>query len=246
MIKEKYKAELDGIKHNPDLDERIYDALETEKVSSHKRLYRFVPAVLAAGLALFVGVTNFDNIVINAKDLFGNFSFSIGEEKFDFGEIEPLDLDYERYLNDERAERKGGNFYYNYEDFHEGLGIDLPVSDVLEYTEIVVSVHEEYNVGHVGAGFLYKGMNGWINGRFLIGDAASEGLGYGDNENKVYEIYEYGEGKKAYFVINDNPKQYQMVYFATENYVFELKVKNTDEGRAMAKEILDVIARTEN
>lgn len=243
MIKEKYKLELDAIKHNAELDERVFDALEEEKIFSYKKFYRFVPVAIAAGLALFIVMFNFDNVAVNAKDLFGNFGFSIGGEDFDLGEINPVSLDYERYLNDERAEWKGANFYYNYEDFHEGLGIDLPASDVFEYNEIIISLHIEYYVGHVAAGFSYKGQSCWMNGRFIVEGYPYEGLGYGENEDTVFEVYEYGDGKKAYFVRNDNPKYYQMVYFATENYVFELKVKNTDEGRALAKEILDVIAK---
>lgn len=243
IFKEKYKQEMDIVKHDVSLDEKILREVEREEESMMRRSYKFVPAALAATIALVIMVCNFETIAVYASSLFGNFGLSLGGEEVVLDEIEPVNLDYERYLNDEKAEWKGANYYYNYQDFYDGLGIELPTRNCFEHTEISVHLVEEHNIGHIGVQFLYENEPYHMNGRFIISDVARDGLGYGEDV-RAYEVYEYAEGEKAYFV-KDADEYYQRVYFSTEQYVFQLFVENSDEGAEKAKEILEIIGRVQ-
>ena len=242
IFKETYKMEMNAIEHRKQLDETILQEIDRGGVFMKKKSFRFVPAAVAAVIALVIVVCNFETVAVYATSLFGNFGLTLGGEEIVLDEIEPVNLDYERYQNDEKADRKGANFYYNYRDFNEGLGMELPASDVLEYTTISLSAFAEYNVGHVGASFMYENEPYHMNGRFIISDGACDGLGYGE-ELKAYDVYEYAEGRKAYFVREEGTEYYQRVYFSTEQYVFQLFVENSDEGAENAKEILEIIGK---
>lgn len=238
-FKEKYKMEMDEIVHAKNLDEMILNENVKERSSLVKMKYRLGPVAVAAAIALVIMVCNFESMAVYAKSLFGNFGLTIGGEKIVLDEIEPIELDYERYLNDERAEWKGANYYYSYEDFQEGLGMQLPGSNTFEYKEIMVHLVEENKTGHIGIDFVYEDERYYMNGRFVVSELENEVLGYGTT-NKAYEVYEYAEGKKAYFV-REGQEENQVVYFSTENYVFQLFVENNKSGVEKAKKILNVI-----
>lgn len=241
-FEEVYKQEMATIKHGSDLDEKIIQTAGV--VDKFEKNNRFVLATVAVVVALVVMGGNFETIIVYATSMFGNFGLVMDEKEVILDEIEPVELDYKRYLNDELADKKGANFYYNYEDFHEGLGMELPGNGIIEYTQITVLVNLEYNVGHIGAHFLYEGEQYYMNGRFIVADYAYEGLGYGE-KNKAYEVYEWSDGKKAYFVREREAKM-QVVYFSTENYIFQLMVENNETGNQKAKEILMEINKSEN
>ena len=238
-FKEKYKMEINEIRHDKILDEQILKEIVRQEHPLRKRQYRFVPAIVAAAIALVIMVCNFETMAVYATTLFGNFGLTLGGTKVVLDEIEPVDLDYERYTNDERAEWKGANFYYSYEDFHEGLGMQLPGSNTFEYKEIMVHLVEGNKAGHIGVDFVHEDERYYMNGRFVVSDFENEMLGYGTT-NKAYEVYEYADGKKAYFV-KEGDVENQTVYFATEKYIFQLFVENSKEGIKRAKEILNVI-----
>lgn len=239
MFKENYKMEINEIRHDKKLDEQILKEIVREEHPLRKRQYRFVPAIVVAAIALVIMVCNFETMAVYATMLFGNFGLTLGGTKVVLDEIEPVDLDYERYSNDERAEWKGANFYYSYEDFHEGLGMQLPGSNTFEYKEIMVHLVEGNKTGHIGVDFVHEDERYYMNGRFVVSDFKNDMLGYGTT-NKAYEVYEYADGKKAYFV-KEGDVENQTVYFATEKYIFQLFVENSKEGIETAKEILNVI-----
>lgn len=234
-FKEMYKMELETIKRDTVLDKAFFQRIDEDSKPISPMRQKFASIVVVT-IFVFM-VCNFETVAIYATSLIANFSLALGGEVIILDEIESIEFDYERYLTDERADKKGANYYSSYEDFCEGLGMTLPGSEILEYTQVSVFVNLEYNVGHIGTQFFYEDELYEMNGRFVISDYAYENLGYGEKD-KAYLVYEYTDGKKAYFV-KKKGSDYQMVYFSTEKYVFQLKVENSKKGVEKAKRILD-------
>lgn len=240
-FKDKYKQEMDAVNHTAVLDEKTIKMIDANSIVQKNMHYRFGSVSIAAILMLVIIVFNFETLVAYATSLFGNYGLYLGNKEIVLEEIEPLELDYDRFMNDEKAQKNGANYYYHYEDFKDGLGIELPGNTFLEYEEICVDVILQHNVGHLSLDFVYEDEQYHMNGRFAIADYADEVLGYGE-ERRAYYVYEYAEGEKAYFVKHKENK-FQMVYFVEDKYVFQLFVENDREGTETAKEILDLMAK---
>lgn len=241
-FKEKYKQEIGNIKHEVMLDAKILQEVGREPISFVAKRRRFTSVAVAAAIALVIMVANFETVSVFATSLIGNFGLILGGKEAVLNEIELVDLDYERYSNDTKAEWNGANYYYNYEDFHEGLGMTLPANDTFVYQSIMVHLVEGDKSGTIGATFSYGDENFHMNGRFLVSEYGNHSIGYGE-EGRAYYEYEYAEGKKAYFVRDWGNETYQRVYFSTNHYVFQLFVENSNEGAQNAKEILDIIGK---
>lgn len=62
-------------------------------------------------------------------------------------------------------------------------------------------------------------------------------------EEPPIDVYEYAEGKKAYFVEDQEYEDIQKVYFSENNILFQLFVDKSDTGTVVAKVIIDCMAK---
>lgn len=256
-FKDEYVHEMNQIRHNEKLDERILERLDVNEPKRKCQRVKLLP--VAAAICVLMLALNFETITTYAERNLGDFTTSLGEEEVVFGQIRPVNFDYDCYLQEEKL--RGGTSgigadYDNYEDFYEAFGIALPGHTVVEYERISIVAIEKYHVGNIIMVFEHQGEERVIHARFLFSDEASGDLGFG-TDYEAYHVYEYMDGEKAYFVrpldysagteicyVEDGEQaKNQVVYFATENLVCQItQIDNSEEETRKIEDLMDVIA----
>ena len=92
-FKEKYQEELNNINVPHELNRQIL--CKNAKKRFKPAYMRYAAAAVICVAALGV-ITNFNTISTIAKSLFGTFKIIVGNEEFDFGEMETIEFDFEK------------------------------------------------------------------------------------------------------------------------------------------------------
>ena len=259
-FKEDYRNEMNHIKHNKKLDEQILNQMSEANDNALKETtgkivkfhsWKAVAAVIALVVVVAAGM-NFDKLETYAESLYGAFRFNAGGDAVLLDDIVPLDFDYEEiqyvayktyvFGNGHEATISDvyGGAYENADSFYESVGIKLPGTKMLDYQTIIFTLNESKAVGHLSVEFLLEEEKYHING-FCVTDLydGSGKIGYGEDDNAYY-VYEYAEGKQAYFVRDSilDTEHNQRVYFSEGGFIFQLFVENSEEGTETAKEII--------
>lgn len=212
--------------------ERKMIAMKTVKMKRSKKRY----IVLAAALiALALSCTAMASGVLGET-----FGLWLGDRKVELDELTPVAFDLEGYLaeyptgvaDQDRVFRDAGSFT-------RATGMTLPGVEKLQMTDILLDISNRWRTGHlcmtVGTGDGEANMNGM----FLLEGHTQEKYGYGVTARRADEVYEYAEGRKAYFIKGDEITQ---VYFVEDGVMFQLMVENSKSGKELGKQIVDCMA----
>ena len=236
-FKKAYKQEMEQIKHNPQMDMEIIS--NGEKMIRKKNKDKFMRiGVVAAMLALVIGI-NAGNIKTDADTMYLKFQLQIGKANMNIEDAKPIKINFRK--QDETSD-KGWYTYENDKDFLKKTGFDICKSDKLRFGSIGVGLYE--TSGNFSTNIYYGSQKASANGRFMMKGYKWKTLGFGDTHGKLLTKYKYGEDLYAYFITNDDYEKYKMqvVYFSTNNIMYQLFVDLDDEGTALAKNIIDCLA----
>lgn len=240
-FKDAYKSEMNHIKRNRDLDEQVLAHMEEpERRRGGYKKWKLVVAA-AAMVCVVVVAVNFQAVAGMAKSIFGSYKLTAGNEEMELGEIVALEFDVEAFIADENTEKHDtGSYnrhYENCEEMQELTGIILPGADTCTYEDITIAVDTINGYGHLSMEVVYNGVSYPINGMFALDGFHQDEWGYGE-ENSPVDEYAYAEGKKAYFVEDQDYDDLQKVYFSEGNILFQLFVDKGDSGVTVAKGII--------
>lgn len=256
-----YKGMMDKVQMPENMDHRLKNRLLSSQKENKHRIYkkmvkRVAVAMVAVIVAFEVSQTSVvGNVTAAIKEYFGKFHLTAGKEEIDFGEMVPVDIDFEAFKSAKGTELIQGSTtedywkrYSSLEEFEAETGLHLWSSDEIKVSYISLSLDDDYHQGNIGCTFAYQGKKYHMNGMFITNERKNN-WGYG-TELEPYRTYSYGNGQKAYFVkskgYEGDEKEYsemQGVYFAKDSILYQLFVKNSQEGTEMAENIIDIVAK---
>ena len=242
ISKDYYKDTYDDIHVSAELLKKLEN---TEKRNrNNKRQWQFAIAVIAA-ICIIGGAVNHEKVVGLAKSLFGTFILSVKEEKMEFGDIQIVTMNQEKFIADKDTKQVDDIVYYHvfdsYEEMNQASDIVLPGADYITYKDISLDVAPEWSYGHISVRAIYGDSKFNISGMFAVQGFHQNSFGYGDNEGNIVEKYQYGQGKNAYF-LRDNEGT-DRVYFEECGILFQLSADGGKVQNAQVKELLDVFGK---
>lgn len=204
-------------------------------VISMKRIKKGYVVLAAALIALALSCTAMASGVLGET-----FGLWLGDRKVALDELTPVAFDLEGFLakyptgiaDQDRVFRDAGSFT-------RATGMTLPGAEELQMTDIVLSVSNRWRTGHISITVGTEDGEAIMNGMFLLEGHTQEKYGYGVEARRADEVYEYAEGRRAYFIKDDEIIQ---VYFVEDGVMFQLTVENSPEGKELGKEIVECMA----
>ena len=168
------------------------------------------------------------------------FGLWLGDRKVELDKLTPVAFDLEGFLaeyptgvaDQDRVFRDAGSFT-------RATGMTLPGAEELQMTDIVLSVSNRWRTGHISITVGTEDGEAIMNGMFLLEGHTQEKYGYGVKARRADEVYEYAEGRRAYFIKEDEVIR---VYFVEDGVMFQLTVEDSKSGKALGKEIVDRMA----
>lgn len=198
-------------------------------------------------------VTVVSNVTAAIKEYFGKFHLSAGKEEIDFGEMVPVDIDYEAFKSAKGTKQVIGSdsYWHSYSDLEEleaETGLRLWSSFEIKVSYVSLHLDDDYHTGHIGCTFVYQGKKYSMNGMFMTAER-KDNWGYG-TKAEPYRTYSYGDGQKTYFIKEkgyegDEKGEHgkQIVYFTANDILYQLCVERTQEETEIAENIIDEIAK---
>lgn len=258
---ERYREELDNVRHNPILDEKILEKADKHYIQITRKHVIW---------AVFIAVI----LVFHISWLWSYMSrkFHYGQSipyiinswegvEISLDEVTPTDFELDKFLK-LCENTKWSDYFYDdfntYEEFYENTGLELLGAEYLEYFNFSASVREKettwgtlYEIGNLGearANFLYKDETYSIYAYYKIKDYSEEDAVIRVQKEKANYSYEYAQGKYAYFICNgyNNYLLTQDVYLVEDGILYCIdRVDATMEATETVKEILEVMVASE-
>lgn len=256
-FKENYQREMNEIEKPADITKQVLNAADVEQETYTEKKNRNVPkngaiwktAVAAIAIAcVLVLCLQHEKIIGFAHSVINHFSvLSINNEDIYFDEIEPIKINMEGYLKGEPAS-DSWRLFTSYQQMNQLTQLELPCADKVEYREPSISMQSSTQTGRVYADIWYKGVSYYIIGMFKLDDFKErEEWGFGDFGTK--EVYQYGDGKYAYFVKEELDEPFHRVYFVEGNILFNMCFNYSDNidgptaNKKQVKELLKLFGR---
>lgn len=248
-FKDCYQKEINAIKRTPGLTEMAFQKADLEKNNKlHLNTSWKLAAAVMAAVCIIGGVAYGDKAAGFAKSIWGSFALSADDEKMKLDPIKSVPFDQETFIADENTQmdkesQDASELYYSqtFSDYHTMQAItklELPGADKIEYKNITLSIQPKSGYGQISAQIVYNDNPFDVNAMFAIDGFNQQEWGYGENQ-KIKEVYEYADDKKAYFIEND---EIETVYFSEGNILFQLFIKKTTKARTEAKKMLAALA----
>ena len=207
------------------------------KIITMKTIKKRYIVLAAALIALALSCTAMASGVLGET-----FGLWLGDRKVALDELTPVEFDLEGFLakyptgvvDGDRVFRDAGSFT-------RATGMTLPGAEKLQMTDIVLSVSNRWRTGHISITVGTEDGEAIMNGMFLLEGHTQEKYGYGVKARRADEVYEYAEGRRAYFIKGDEG-QYTQVYFVEDGVMFQLTVEDSKSGKELGKQIVDCMA----
>ena len=155
--------------------------------------------------------------------------------------IVPVPFDIETFIADKGTEEFDDCNYWQlfetYGEMTQKTGLKLPKAESLEYNNISLAIDTENGYGHISFEVCLDGHIFETNGMFVVDGFKQENWGYGTKEVPE-EIYEYVDGKKAYFI---NSEGVNTVYFSEGNILFQMAIGKAEDAKLQAKRVVDIM-----
>lgn len=246
-FQEAYQQEMNQLRCGVPAKEAVFACMAKQR---HTRK-RYVAA--AAVLCLVFGMANSSRIAGFAKELTDSFFLSAGEKhtRHKLDAIAPVAFDVDGFCMDTGTQaevmysdpdvKSYWQTFADYKQMHRVSGMELPNASVVEYSQIAVVIEPEYGYGHLSMQTDFAGTSYSINGMFTTKNFRQEAWGYG-HEDEVDEVYEYADGRYAYFIQTHNRNG--QVYFSEQGILFQMFFSNgSRQEREKAKELLRAMGR---
>lgn len=207
------------------------------KIITMKTIKKRYIVLVAALIALALSCTAMASGVLGET-----FGLWLGDRKVALDKLTPVAFDLEGFL----AEYPTGivdqdRVFRDTDSFTRATGMTLPGAEELQMTDIALSVSNRWRTGHLCMTIGTGDGEAQMNGMFLLEGHAQEMYGYGVENTRADEVYEYAEGRKAYFIKGDEIIQ---VYFVEDGVMFQMFVENSRSGKELGKEIVDRMSGT--
>lgn len=175
-----------------------------------------------------------------ASDTFGLW---FGQQKVELDPLSPVSLDLEAFIRyaEERPEEEDTSYVAQFVDsfdFTEKTGMVLSDTAQIGMVNVSVGISDRYRTGHITMEVLLKGKRYPMNGMFLLEGNTQTDYGYGVEAKKAYYVYEYVEGRKAYFIRDGVFDNVMEVYFTENGVMYQLFVENSKAGKELGKEVV--------
>lgn len=208
---------------------------EERKIITMKTIKKRYIVLAAALIALALSCTAMASGVLGET-----FGLWLGDRKVELDELTPVAFDLEGFLaeyptgvaDQDRVFRDAGSFT-------RATGMTLPGAEELQMTDILLAVSDRWRTGHISITVGTENGEAIMNGMFLLEGHTQEKYGYGVKARRADEVYEYAEGRRAYFIKEDEVIR---VYFMEGGVMFQLTVENSRSGKELGKEIVDRMA----
>ena len=136
--------------------------------------------------------------------------------------------------------------------FTDATGIKLTRAGSLSLTNIIFVADEKNHAGHIFMDAAFNGISAKLNSYFILEGYEGEDAGFGDDEYISQETVEYADGKQAVFLVSNAREEILdengkvvgygpnslIVYFDEYGIMYQLITLDTEEGRALAVEVL--------
>lgn len=254
-FRENYEREMNEIEKPADITEKVLNAADREQEIYADKKNRNIPkngaiwktAAATIAIACVLGlclqhekVTSFAQSVLYRLTI-----FSVNNEDIELDMIEPVKFNMEGFLKGELPVSEAGSGYYrlfsSYQQMNQLTQLELPCADKVEYREISMGITPLYKTGRVSADILYKDVSFAINGMFKLEGFEEKEWGFGDFGTK--EVYQYGDGKSACFVKDEDGTD--RVYFVEGNILFQMTFNCSDDiemgATANKKQVKDLL-----
>lgn len=243
-----YEQEIEGVDHIPFALSKIFDFHKRKKKKNEKE-YSPSQVILSGCLVLFViGVLIYAKEIITfAKDAINKVILEESGTDIEWPELEPLIFDMETYINDVNVFMTTDSFwirnYNDYEALHEHVGMVLPESELLSYTNIRVAVSRMKKYGEIEMTVTYQDKKYYLHGRFGVKNLTPEyiALSFELVPEKASYTYDYAGDKKAYF-IDKIGEDNQNIYFEAGDVLYCMSVMDTEASISSAKELIDIMS----
>lgn len=246
-VRSAYDSTLPGEEVKERMLQKLLDAASNPRpegnVTTMKaiRKKRIIP--IAAVLIIILSCT----VAAHAGTLYGTFGLWLGWQKVELAELSPAAFDLDTFTEcaEEVPTEDGVDHFMvfkDYADFTAKTGMVLTDSAEIELTDIWVDISDFFRTGHMGMDIVLDGEACRMNGMFVLEGNKEENYGYGVPARKVDDVYEYVEGRKAYFVNDDEITE---VYFTENNVMYQLFVENSAEGKSLGKNVVNCMASIE-
>lgn len=205
------------------------------KIITMKTIKKRYIVLAAALIALALSCTAMASGVLGET-----FGLWLGDRKVALDELTPVAFDLEGFL----AEYPTGvadqdRVFQDADSFTQATGMTLPGAEELQMTDIVLAVSNRWRTGHISITAGTENGEAIMNGMFLLEGHTQEMYGYGVKARRADEVYEYAEGRRAYFIKEDEVIR---VYFVEGGVMFQLTVEDSKSGKEMGKQIVDCMA----
>lgn len=208
---------------------------EERKIITMKTIKKRYIVLAAALVALALSCTAMASGVLGET-----FGLWLGDRKVALDELTPVAFDLEGFL----AKYPTGvvdqdRVFRDADSYTRATGMTLPGAEELQMTDILLAVSNRWRTGHISITVGTENGEAIMNGMFLLEGHTQEKYGYGVKARRADEVYEYAEGRRAYFIKQDEVIR---VYFVEDGVMFQLTVENSKSGKALGKEIVDRMA----
>lgn len=171
------------------------------------------------------------------------FGLWFGQQKVELDPLSPVSLDLDAFIRyaEERPEEEDISYVAQFVDsfdFTEKTGMVLSDISRIGMVNVHVGISDRYRTGHITMEVLLNGQRYPMDGMFLLEGNTQTDYGYGVEAKKAYYVYEYAEGRKAYFVRDGIFDNVMAVYFTENGVMYQLFVENSKAGKELGKEIV--------
>ncbi len=213
-FKEKYQDELNNINPSEMLNQQILNSNISKKKHIKPAYIRYVAAAIICIATIGVAV-NFNTISTIAKSIFGTFKIIVGDEEFDFGEMETIEFDFEKFkesgsrtaIGDPSDHPMRYKYYDSYDKCIEETNLPITIINNTSIDSICVTANSDGHWVRTSITGKYDKCDFTMNGRAETTGSTLDSWGFGDRDAKVLEIYEYADGKKAYILDTYTPTE---------------------------------------
>lgn len=258
-FRENYQREMNEIEKPADITKQVLNAADmaqetytsvyrkkNRNILKNDSIWKTATATIAIACALALCLHH-EKVISFAQSVLDRFAvLSVNNEDIEFDEIEPIKINMESFVGD----AKNYQTFIPYQQMNQLTQLELPCPDKVEYRGISIDIISQAKTGRVYAEILYKGASYNIIGMFKLDgfDAKEWKFGWGFGTEGAKDVYQYGDGKSAYFVKDLDGTD--TVYFVEGNILFKMVFNCSDNielgptaNKKQVKDLLQLFAR---
>lgn len=236
MMRE-YRHMMEQAALSDEKKEEILTMLDNQDMKKRRRPSVKVMVLAAVLVALALSCTAMASGVVAET-----FGLWLGDRRVELDELTPVAFDLEGYLTQyPTGIVDGDRVFQSADSFTRATGMTLPGAEKLRFSGILLAISKTWRTGHLAMTVGAESGEAHLNGMFLLEGHTQEAWGYGVERARADEVYEYAEGRRAYFIKGKGEYRTQ-VYFVEGGVMFQMFVEPSPAGEALAKQIVDCMA----